>query len=220
VAAWNGLAAPGEQLALRLALHAGELPRGRVAPAAGAVALVEATRQRTPVGAIWLTRTVALTVNQTEVPLEPVSDSLSLPGGERLALYRVRPSEGPLPFGGREAERVPRDTGVSRLLEPVSDTIGSLEAGGEARWRAALRVTRALLTLATLGAGWLLAATASAALAALGRIWGLGHEAPWATRRRGGLARARRWLGSHAAVSRTALARPLTARPAPAAGGA
>jgi serine/threonine-protein kinase len=215
VAAWNATAAEGDRLSLRLALHAGELPLGRVAPAAVPVALAEATRQRTPAGAIWLTRPVALTMNQTEVPLEPVADSLPLPGGEQLALYRVQPSDGPLPFGGREAERVPRESSVSRLLEPVTDTIGSLESGGERRWRAALRVAGALLSLLALAAAGLVTLAATTLVAVLGRLWGLGREAPWATRSRGGLAAARGWLGRRATVCRTALARPLRARRRP-----
>jgi class 3 adenylate cyclase len=216
VAAWNATAPEADRLALRLSLHAGELTGGRVAPQALPVALLEATRQRTPAGAIWLTRAVALTMNQTEVPLEPVADAVALPGGEPLALYRVRPSEGPLPYGGREAERVPRDTGVSRLLEPVTDTIGSLEEGGERRWRAGVRVAWALLSLVALAAAWLLSLVATALVALLGRIAGWGREARWATRGRGGVSAARGWLSRRWTVSRASLARPLRARPRPA----
>jgi hypothetical protein len=212
VAGWNSTAAEGDRLSLRLSLHAGELPRGRVSPQAVAVARAEATRQRTPPGAIWLTRPVALTMNQTEVPLEPVADSLPLPGGEQLALYRVQPSGGPLPYGGREAERVPRRSSVSRLLEPVTDTLGSLESGGERRWRASLRVAGALLTLLTLALAWLVTLAAAALVALSGRLWGLGREAPWAARARGGLASGRGWLWRRATICRTALARPLAAR--------
>lgn len=215
VSAWNGTAAEGDRLALRLALHAGELPGGRVVAKAIPVGLAEATRDRTPAGEIWLTRAVALTMNQTEVPLEPVAESLALPGGEQLALYRVRPSSGPLPFGGREAERVPRDSGVSRLLEPVSDTFGSLEEGGERRWRAVLRVSWALLSLAMLAVMWLLTLVLTMAVAVLGRIWGLGREARWATWLRRGVAAVRGWFSRRGTVSRTALARPLRARPRP-----
>ncbi len=215
VSAWNATAVRGDQLAMRLALHAGELPGGRVVVKALTVGLAEATRDRTPAGEIWLTRAVALTMNQTEVPLEPVAESLALPGGEQLALYRVRPSSGPLPFGGREAERVPRDSGVSRLLEPVSDTFGSLEEGGERRWRAALRVSWALLSLTVLAVFGLLTLVLSAAVAVLGRIWGLGREARWATWLRGGVAAARGWFSRRGTVCRTALARPLRARPRP-----
>jgi serine/threonine protein kinase len=215
VAGWNDAAVEGDRLSLRLSLHAGELPRGRVQASALPVALAEATRLRTPAGEIWLTRAVALTMNQTEVPLEPVADSLPLPGGEQLALYRVRPSGGPLPYGGREAERVPRDTGVSRLLEPITDTFGSLEEGGERRWRAFLRVFWALLSFCMLLAAWLLTLLATALVAVLGRIWGWGREAPWSRRARGGLAAARGWLSRRWTVSRAALARPLSPRPRP-----
>ena len=179
VAAWNSTAAEGDRLALRLALHAGEVPGGRVVPKALAVPLAEETRLQTPAGEIWLTRTVALTMNQTEVPLEPVACSLALPGGEQLALYRVRPSVGPLPYGGREAERVPRISSVSKLLEPITDTIASLEEGGERRWRASLRVAGALLSMAALALAWLLTLVATLLVAVLGRIWGWGLEAPW-----------------------------------------
>ena len=215
VSAWNATAAPGDQLAVRLALHAGELPGGRVVAKALPVGLAEATRDRTPAGEIWLTRAVALTMNQIEVPLEPVAESLALPGGEQLALYRVRPSSGPLPFGGREAERVPRDSGVSRLLEPVSDTFGSLEEGGERRWRASLRVSWAIFSLTVLAALWLATLVLTTLVAVLGRIWGLGREARWATRARGGVAAARGWFARRCTVSRTALARPLRPRPRP-----
>jgi serine/threonine-protein kinase len=213
VAAWNASAAAGDQLALRLALHAGELPGGVVVAGSVPVALAEATRERTPAGDIWLTRAVALTMNQTEVPLEPVAEAVAMPGGEAQALYRVRPSSGPLPFGGREAERVPRDTGVSRLLEPVTDTFGSLESGGERRWRASLRVAGALLSFLSLAVAGLVTLAATALLAVLGWLWGRGREAPWATRARAGVAEARGWLLRRWTVSRTALARPLAARP-------
>jgi serine/threonine-protein kinase len=215
VAAWNATAPAGEQLSLRLALHAGELPFGRVSPDAAPLALAEAARELAPAGAIWLTRAVALTMNQTEVPLEAVAAALPMPGGEQQALYRVRPSDGPLPYGGREAERVPRDSSVSRLLEPVSDTIGSLESGGEPRWRAGPRVAWALLVLSALAVAFLVGLAAWLLVAVLGRLWGLGREAPWAARARGGLESARGWLARRATVSRAALARPLRPRPAP-----
>ncbi len=216
VAAWNTAAAGADRLALRLSLHAGELPGGRVAPRATPVALAEAIRQRTPAGAIWLTRAVVLTMNQTEVPLEPVAASIALPDGEPLALYRVRPSGGTLPFGGREADRVPLDGGVSRLLEPITDALASLESGGERRWRAGPRVAWALLSLALLAVAWLVTIGATVLLATLGRIWGLGREAPWARRARGGVAGARGWIRRRWTVARTSLARPLRARPRPA----
>ena len=174
VAGWNSTAPESDRLALRLGLATGELAGGRVVAGAIPVAQAEATRSRTPAGEIWLTRAVALTMNQTEVALEPVAEALPLPGDERLSLYRVRPSSGPLPFGGREAERVPRDTGVSRLLEPVTDTFGSLEGGGEARWRSALRVAWSLATLTALLLAALVSLVATALLALAGRLWGLG----------------------------------------------
>ena len=212
VAAWNASAPEGDHLALRLGLAIGELAGARVVATALPVAQAEATRALAPPGEIRLTRTVALTMNHTEVPLEPVAQSLALPGGEQLALYRVRPSSGPLPFGGREAERVPRDTGVSRLLEPVTDTFGSLEGGGEARWRSALRVAWSLATLTALSLAALVSLVATALLALAGRLWGLGKAAPWSTRWRAGLAAARGWIGRRWTVSRAALARPLRAR--------
>jgi class 3 adenylate cyclase len=215
VAAWNATAGEGDRLALRLSLHVGELPGGRVVPQALPVELAEATRERTTAGEIWLTRAVALTMNQTEVPLESVADSLALPGGEQMALYRVRPSSGPLPFGGREAERVPRDSSVSRLLEPVTDTLGSLEEGGEGRGRASLRVAWAMFSLTALVVTWLVTLAATTLVAVLGRIWGWGREARWATRARGGVSAARGWIARRWTVSRTALARPLRARKRP-----
>ena len=212
VAAWHASAPEGDRLALRLGLAIGELAGGRVLATSLPVAQAEATRALAPAGEIRLTRTVALSMNQTEVPLEPVAQSLPLAGGEQLALYRVRPSSGPLPFGGREAERVPRDTGVSRLLEAVTDTFGSLEAGGEARWRSTLRVALSLAALTLLALAALLSLLATALLALLGRLWGLGAVAPWSTRWRAPLAAARGWMGRRWTVSRAALARPLRGR--------
>ena len=213
VAGWNATAAEADRFSLRLSLHAGELPGGRVVPKAIPVALAEATRQQTPAGEIWLTRAVALTMNQTEVPLEPVADSLALPGGEQLALYRVRSSGGPLPYGGRESGRVPRVSSVSKLFEPITDTIASLEEGGERRWRAALRVTWAFLSMFALAVAWLLTLGATLVVAVLGRIWGWGLEAPWGKRARGGVAALRQRLWRRWTVSRASLARPLRARP-------
>jgi hypothetical protein len=111
---------------------------------------------------------------------------------------------------------VPRESSVSRLLEPVTDTIGSLEEGGERRWRASLRVGGALGSLLALATAWLLSLVATALVAVSGRIWGLGREAPWATRTRGRVAGARGWLARRWTLRRAALARPLSPRPAPA----
>jgi class 3 adenylate cyclase len=211
LAAWNVAAPQADRLALRLGLDTGELPGGELVRGAPPLATAEAARALAPAGEIRLTRTVALTMNQTEVPLEPVAEALPQAGGAPLALYRVRPSSGPRPFGGREAERVPRHTAISRLLEPVSDTFGSLEAGGEQRWRSWLRVAGSLLSLLGLALAALGALLASLLVALAGRLWGLGRAAPWSTRWRAGLARARGWLGRRWTVSRVALARPLVA---------
>ncbi|HET9553833.1 MAG TPA: protein kinase, partial [Anaeromyxobacteraceae bacterium] len=168
VASWNAAAPEGDRLALRLALHQGELAGERVEPGQGPAATADAVRALAPPGAIWLTRTVALTMNTTEVPVEPVADAVEVAGGERLALYRVRPGGiGATPYGGREAARVPRAGGVSRLLEPVTDSIASLEDGGEGRLRAAARVTGASASLLLCGAAQagLLVATGAVAVA-------------------------------------------------------
>jgi serine/threonine-protein kinase len=218
VAAWNAAAPEGDRLALRLGLATGELAGGRVVAGAFPVGQAEAARSASPPGEVRLTRAVALTMNQTEVPLEPVAESLALPGGESLALYRVRPSSGPLPFGGREAERVPRDTRISRLLEPVTDAFGSLEAGGEAAWRSWLRVAGALLWMAGLGLAYLVALADAALVGVAGWIWGLGTAAPWSVRWRAELAAARGWMARRWVVKRAALARPLSPRPAPRSG--
>jgi len=68
-----------------------------------------------------------------------------------------------------------------------------------------------------LAAAWLVTLLATALVAALGRAWGLGREAPFATRGRGRVAAARGWLARRWIVSRAALARPLAPRPRPAA---
>jgi hypothetical protein len=148
-------------------------------------------------------------MNQSEVPLEPVAEAIDVPGGERLALYRVRPSAGPVPYGGREAARVPRHSQVSRLLAPVTDSIASVEAGGEGRGRATLRVAGSALALGFLALGTLLLLLASGLLAAAGRIHTDPGEAAWATRARAVVGRGLRWLGRRWTVRRTALERPL-----------
>lgn len=208
-AAWNERAPVDRRVALRVALHAGELPAGRLQPGAAALRVAEAARDRAPVGGIWLTRAVALTMNQSEAPVEPVAEAVEAPGGEPLSLYRVRPADGPLPFGGREAARVPREDGVSRLVAPVSDGIASLEDGGEGRGRALLRVggaTAKLLAVAVADAEVL----ASAGLVVVaGRVAGLGREPPWAGRALGRLRGTRRWLRQQRAIGLAALERPL-----------
>jgi hypothetical protein len=208
VASWNAAAPEGDRLALRLALHQGELADERVEPGQGPAATADAVRALAPPGAIWLTRTVALTMNTTEVPVEPVADAVEVAGGERLALYRVRPGGiGATPYGGREAARVPRTGGVSRLLEPITDSIASIEEGGEGRLRAAARVTGASASLLLCGAAQagLLVATGAAAVA--GRLAGRG--APWSEQARARLGAARRWVSARRAIGRTRLARPL-----------
>jgi hypothetical protein len=214
VAAWNATAPDPDRLALRLGLHAGELAGGRVAAGLGALPLAEEVRDLAPPGAIWLTRAVALTMNQSEVPLEPLADSLTTPAGERLSLYRVRPNSGPLPFGGREAARVPREDRVSRFMSPVSDTLRSLGDGGEGRGRAALRIAGATATLLAVSAAHAGVLVAGGAVVVTGRVAGVGREPAWAARALERIRAARRWLGRRFAVGRAALERPLRARPA------
>jgi serine/threonine-protein kinase len=209
VAGWNGRADPGDRLALRLALHAGELPAGRVEPGAAALAVAAAARARTPPGAIWLTRCVVLTMNQSEVPVEPVAEAIEAAGGERLSLYRVRPGAGALPYGGREAERVPRAARVSRLVEPVTDSLASIEEGGERPVRATGRVAWATGTLLALGVAGVGMLAAGGAVAVAGRLAGRGREVPWAGRALDGLRAGRRWIAARAVVARAALERPL-----------
>jgi class 3 adenylate cyclase len=209
VAGWNETSPDDERLALRLALHAGELPFGRLEPGAAPAALATAAAALTPPGEIRLTRAVALTMNQSEVPLEPVAEAVDVPGGERLALYRVRPSVGPLPYGGREAARVPPVSGVSRLFSPVTDGIASVEAGGEGRGRALLRVGGSLLGLGLLGLLTLLLSLLGGLVAVAGRLNPDPGEAAWARRGRARLSRGRAWLGRRRMVRRTALERPL-----------
>ncbi len=220
VAEWNERAPAGHELALRLALHAGELPGGRVEPGRGPLAVVEAVRDRTPPGAIWLTRAVALTMNTSEAPVEPLAEAVEAGGGERLSLYRVRPADGAAgpPYGGREAARVPREDRVSRLMAPVSEGIASLEDAGEGRGRALLRVggASARLLAASLAEVEVLAGAGLVVVA--GRVAGLGREPPWAGRALGRLRGTRRWLGQQRALGLAALARPLGRRPARPAG--
>jgi serine/threonine-protein kinase len=219
VAAWSGRAPAGGELALRLALHAGELPEGRLLPGRGALEVAERVCQLTPPGGIWLTRAVALAMNQSEVPLEPLAEAVEAAGGERLSLYRVRPASGPLPYGGREAEQVPRDDRVSRLMAPVTDTIASLEDGGEGRGRALLRVGGASATLLGLALAEVEVLAGAALVTVAGRVVGLGHEPPWAAAALERLRHAREWLGRQRTVGRASLERPLLRPAAPRAQG-
>jgi serine/threonine-protein kinase len=209
VAAWNGRVGEAQRRALRLALHAGELAEGRLVAGRGALAVAELVGDRTPPGGIWLTRAVALTMNQSEVPVEPVAEAVETPGGERLSLYQVRPAPGPLPYGGREAERVPRDDHVSRLMSPVSDAIASVEDGGEGRGRALLRVGGATATLLVLGLAEAEVLAGAALVAVAGRVAGLGGEPPWAARALERLRGSRAWLARQRAIGRASLERPL-----------
>jgi hypothetical protein len=208
-AAWNATAAPADRLELRVALHAGELAGGRVEAGVGPLPVAERALEAAPRGAIWLTRVVALTMNQSEVPVEPVAEAVEGPGGERLSLYRVRPAPGPQPFGGRAAGQVPKAHGVSRLLEPVSDSISSIEDGGEGRGRAVARVTGATATLLALGVAEAGLLVAGGAVVVSGRVAGRGAEAPWAARAFSRVQAARGWLSRRRTVSRAALERPL-----------
>jgi eukaryotic-like serine/threonine-protein kinase len=215
VAAWNEHAPAGQALSLRVALHAGELADGRVEPGRGALAVAEAVRERTPPGGIWLTRAVALTMNQSEAPVEPVAEAVETAGGEPLALYRVCPASGPLPYGGREAERVPRHDRVSRLMSPVSDGIASLEDGGEGRGRALLRVSGASARLLALTVAEIEVLAGAGLVAVAGRVAGLGRLPGWAARALRRLRGSREWIGQQRAIGLAALARPLGRRPAP-----
>ncbi|MCM2335084.1 MAG: serine/threonine protein kinase, partial [Anaeromyxobacteraceae bacterium] len=202
VAEWNERAPAGHELSLRLALHAGELPGGRVEPGRGPLAVVEAVRDRTPPGGIWLTRAVALTMNTSEAPIEPLAEAVEAAAGERLSLYRVRPAEGAagLPYGGREAARVPREDRVSRLVAPVSEGIASLEDAGEARGRALLRVGGASARLLAVSLAEVEVLAGAGLVVVAGRVAGLGREPPWAGRALGRLRGTRRWLGQQRAL--------------------
>jgi serine/threonine-protein kinase len=213
VADWNERAVASQLLALRVALHAGEVVAGRVTPGRGPLAVAEAVCERVPAGGIWLTRAVALTMNQSEAPVEPVAEAVEAPGGERLSLYRVRPGAGPRPYGGREAERVPRADHVSRLVAPVSDSIASLEDGGEGRGRALLRVGGASAKLLALSVAEAEVLASAAVVAVAGRLAGLGREPPWAARALDRLRGSRAWLGRQRAIGLAALERPLGRRP-------
>jgi serine/threonine-protein kinase len=219
VAAWNVRRPEEAPLGLRLALHAGELAEGRLEPGRGALAVAERVRDQAPPGAIWLTRAVALTMNQSEAPVEPVAETVEAAAGERLSLYRVRPGAGPLPYGGREAERVPRRDRVSRLMAPVSDGLASLEDGGEGRGRALWRVGGASVRLLALGLAEVEVLAGAALVAVAGRVAGLGEEPPWAGRALQRLRGSRRWLGRQRAIGLAALERPLGRRVPPPARG-
>jgi serine/threonine-protein kinase len=214
VAAWNAAAPTADRLLLRAGLHAGEVPAGRLRPGLPVLLVAEAAREEAPAGGIRLTRAVALTVNASEAPVEPTQASLGLPGGERLTLAQVRAGAGALPYGGREAARVPKGDRASRLVSPVREGLGSLGDGGEGRVRALGRVggaTAVLLALRLCEAGALLA---GGAVVVAGRVAGRGQEPPWAARALGRVADARGWLGRRRVVGRATLARPLP-RPPP-----
>jgi hypothetical protein len=76
-------------------------------------------------------------------------------------------------------------------------------------------VAGALLSLAALAVTWLATLALTVVVVPLGRLWGLGREAPWAGWARGRLAAARGWLSRRGTVARAWLARPLAARPRP-----
>jgi hypothetical protein len=104
---------------------------------------------------------------------------------------------------------VPRTGAASRLVEPVTDSIASIEDGGEGRARAVARVGAATATLVALGVAEAGVLAAGGAVAVAGRVAGRGAEAPWAARAMASLQEARGWLARRRTVGRASLARPL-----------
>jgi len=145
----RNLRADGDRIAVRIALHLGELreERGDLAGAARETAV--AVLREVPAGHVLLTRTVYLAMSRGEVRLEPLPP-LEL-AGEPLPLYRVERTSGVAPYGGREAARVEDALHLTRALAPIADGLSSIgDAAAEGRLRATWRVLRAAAGLAGL----------------------------------------------------------------------
>lgn len=182
---------------LRIGIHQGEVRladgelSGRPAETVGAVAAAASA------GEVWLTRAVWLTMARSEAPSEEMGPRVVQGEREPLFLYRLVRSRGDLPYGGRHLVRLGR-VRRSRLLEPVSTPLASIQVSGEtegaaratarvalasaglcasAALRASARTARFLLRALTLGGRPAPIARAAAALDRLRR--GSADRAPW-----------------------------------------
>jgi serine/threonine-protein kinase len=206
----RNLRVDGDRLALRIALHLGELREERGDLAGGARDAAQAVLGVVAPGEILLTRAVYLAMSRGEVRLEPLPP-IDL-AGEPLPLYRVERADALAPYGGREAARVEDAVLLTRALAPIADGLSSIgDAAAEGRLRATWRVTRAAAALASLGA---LAASAWLALALLGalRFAGWRRRPPplWMERAVRRLGRALEVVRLRRPIHRAALLRPLS----------
>jgi len=206
----RNLRADGDRLAVRIAMHLGELreERGDLAGAARDVA--HAVLRVVAPGEVLLTRAVYLAMSRGEVRLEPLPP-IDL-AGEQLPVYRVERTDGVAPYGGREAARVEDAVLLARALAPIADGLSSIgDAAAEGHLRATWRVVAASSALFGLR---LLAGLARVALALLGalRFVGWRRRPPplWMERSVRRLGRTLEKVRLRRPIHRASLLRPLT----------
>jgi serine/threonine-protein kinase len=206
----RNLRADGDRLAVRIALHLGELREEKGDLAGAARDAAQAVLRVVAPGEILLTRAVYLAMSRGEVRVEPLPP-LDL-AGEGIPLYRVERTDGASPYGGREAARVEDAVLLSRALAPIADGLSSIgDAAAEGRLRATWRVVAASAALGALRALAALARVALALLSAL-RFVGWRRRPPplWMERSVRRLGRSLEKIRMRRPIHRAALLRPLT----------
>ncbi len=139
------------QLALRIAVHQGEVRFERGSPAGPPARVLDTLLASVPAGEIWLTRGVYLTMSRSEVPLEEMGPRLLDGAPEPLPLYRVAREPGELPYGGRQLARAAARA-TSSFLAPIASGWTSIQVAGgtEGKLAATLRVGAAFAALSAL----------------------------------------------------------------------
>lgn len=109
-----------DKIIVRIAINQGEVRRSRGDIFGEAVNIASRVEGETAAGEVWITESVYLSMSRNEANVESVGER-NLKGIPRpVRLFRIVPGAGPLPFGGRQLDRIrpsPLGTAFARVLE-------------------------------------------------------------------------------------------------------
>jgi hypothetical protein len=195
---------------LRIGVHQGEVRFEEEGGVGAPLATAKAVAASGAPGEVWLTRAVWLTMARSEAPSEEMGPRFLEGEAEPIVLYRLVRERGELPYGGRHLARA-GGARRSRLLEPVSTPLASIQVAGatEGRARAAARVAGAAAGLCAAGVVRAAAGTARLFLRAAAFVTRARREPPGLLARAiAALDRARRDAAARRPLLSLALRRP------------